>query len=57
MSSEMLQELDLAQGALGQDLLTKDIGDLLDGDTFVGLIVHGGTILWASAHEGLRREG
>lgn len=42
VSPEVLQELDLAQGTLGQDLLAEDIGDLLDGDTFVGLVVHGG---------------
>lgn len=36
----MLQKLYLAQGALGQDLLAKNIGDLLDRDTFVCLIVH-----------------
>ena len=36
----MLQELDLAQGALGQDLLAEDIGDLLDGDALVGLVIH-----------------
>lgn len=38
----MLQELDLAQGALGKDLLAEDIGDFLDGNTLVGLVVHGG---------------
>ena len=32
MPSEMLQQLDLPQGTLGQDLLAEDIGDLLDGD-------------------------
>ena len=39
MASEVLQQLDLAQGALGQDLLAEDIGDLLDGYTFTGLVV------------------
>lgn len=41
MAPEVLQELDLAQGALGQNLFAKDIGDLLDGDAFVGLVVNG----------------
>jgi hypothetical protein len=39
---EVLEELDLAQSALGQDLLAKDIGDFLDGDTLVGKVVDGG---------------
>lgn len=39
MAPEVLQELDLAQGALGQDLLAEDIGDLLDGYAFIGLVV------------------
>ena len=38
----MLEQLDLAQGAFGQDLLAKDIGDLLDGDALVCLVVDGG---------------
>lgn len=44
MASEVLKELDLTQGALGQDLLAEDIGDLLDGDTLVALVVNGGTV-------------
>lgn len=44
MASEVLKELDLTQGALGQDLLAEDIGDLLDGDTLVALVVDGGTV-------------
>lgn len=47
VSPEVLKELDLAQGALGQDLLAEDIGDLLDSDTLVGLVVHRGTIKYA----------
>jgi hypothetical protein len=43
VSPEVLQQLDLAQGTLGQDLLAKDIGDLLDGDTLVGMVIDGGT--------------
>ena len=43
MASEVLQELDFAQGALGENLLAEDIGNLLDGDAFVGLVVDGGT--------------
>ena len=41
MASEVLQELDFAQGALGENLLAEDIGNLLDGDAFVGLVVDG----------------
>lgn len=44
MAAEVLQKLDLAQGALGQDLFAEDIGDLLDGNAFVCLIVHGSAI-------------
>jgi len=44
MAPEVLQQLDLAQGALGQDLLAEDIGDLLDGDALVGLVVYGGAV-------------
>ena len=44
MASEVLEELDLAQGALGQDLFAEDIGDLLDGDSLVRLGVHGGAV-------------
>lgn len=40
----MLEELDLAQGALGQDLFAEDIGDLLDGNSLVRLGVHGGAV-------------
>lgn len=43
MAAEVLEKLDLAQGALGQNLLAKNIGDLLDGDALVGLVVNGGT--------------
>ena len=39
VSPEMLEELDFAQGALGEDLFTKDICDLLDCDAFVRLVV------------------
>lgn len=43
VTSEMLQQLDLSQGPLGQDLLAEDIGDFLDGDTITGLGVGRGT--------------
>lgn len=42
MSSEVLQQLDLSQGALGENLLAKDICDFLDCDTFTGLVVGSG---------------
>lgn len=44
VAPEMLQELDLAQSALGQNLLAEDIGDFLDGNTLVGLVVDRSTI-------------
>lgn len=40
----MLQQLDLAQGALGQDLLAEDIGDLLDGDALSCRVVGRGAV-------------
>lgn len=40
----MLQQLDLAQGALGQDLLAEDIGDLLDGDALARRVVGRGAV-------------
>lgn len=43
MAAEVLEQLDLAQGALGENLLAKDIGDLFDGNTFVALVVYGST--------------
>lgn len=42
MTAEVLKQLDLAQSALGENLLAEDIGDLLDGHAFVGLGVDGG---------------
>lgn len=41
MATEMLKQLDLAQGALGQDLLTEDVGDLLHGNTLASLDIGG----------------
>ena len=62
----MLEKLDLAQGALGQDLLAEDIGNLLDGDTLLGLVVDGGAVrekrrrvskvvqVWGKQHSAIR---
>ena len=44
MTSEMLQKFDLPQRALSQDLLAEDIGDLLDGNSFVCLGIGRGTV-------------
>src|SRR5690242_8951379 len=44
VAAEVLEQLDLAQGALGEDLLAEDIGDLLDGDALLGLVVDGGAV-------------
>ena len=40
MAPEVLQKLDLAQGALGKDLFAEDIRDFLDGDALVRLVVN-----------------
>jgi hypothetical protein len=45
LTSEVLQQLDLAQGTLGEDLLAEDIGDLFDGDALARLVV-GGSAVW-----------
>lgn len=42
MAAEVLQQLDLTESSLGENLLAKDIGNLLDGDTFSGLVVDSG---------------
>lgn len=42
----MLQQLDLTQGALGEDLLAEDICDLLDGYALASLVVRRGTVRW-----------
>jgi hypothetical protein len=47
MAAKVSQQLDLAQGALGQDLLAEDIGNLLDSDALVRLVVYGGTASWS----------
>lgn len=39
VSPKVLQQLDLAQGALGEDFLAEHIGDLLDGDALARLVV------------------
>jgi hypothetical protein len=39
VATEMLQQLDLAQGTLGQNLLGEDIGNFLDRDAFSSLVV------------------
>jgi len=39
----MLQQLDFAQGPLGEDLLAEDICDLLDGYTLARLVVRRST--------------
>lgn len=43
VTPEVLQEFDLSQSPLGQDLFTKDIGDLLNGNPFASLVVRGRT--------------
>ena len=44
MTTEVLQKLDLPQCPLRQDLLAEDICDLFYSNTFLGLIVGGGTM-------------
>lgn len=43
MPTEVLQEFNLAQGALGENLFAKDIRHLFNGDPCVCLVVKGGT--------------
>ena len=38
-TSEVLEQLDFTQGALGKNLLAEDIGDLFDGDALARLVV------------------
>jgi hypothetical protein len=45
MSPEVLEQLDFAQSALCENLLAEDIGDLLDGNTFLSLVIRCGTRL------------
>jgi chorismate-pyruvate lyase len=40
-TSKMLQQLDLSQRTLGQNLLAKNIRNLLDRNSFARLIVRG----------------
>lgn len=39
MAAEVLEQLDFAQCALGKNLLAEDIGDFLNGDSFIALVV------------------
>jgi hypothetical protein len=41
----VLQQLDLAQGALGENLLAEHIGDLLDSHSLVRLTVYCSTVV------------
>ena len=41
MSSEVLQQLDFAQGSLSEDFLAEDICHFLDCDSFSSLCVRG----------------
>jgi hypothetical protein len=45
----VLQQLDFAQGTLGQDLLAEDVGDLFDSHALARLVVGGGTVGTRSA--------
>ena len=44
MAAEVLEQLDFAQRALGENLLAEDIGDFLNGDSFVALIIDSSTV-------------
>lgn len=50
-TSEVLEQLDFAQGTLGQDLLAEDVGDLFDGDALARLVV-GSRTAGHNQHEG-----
>lgn len=43
MATEVLEQLDLSQSALGQNLLAEDVGNLLHRDTLASLDVGGST--------------
>lgn len=43
MAAEVLQQLDLSQGSLGENLLAEHIGNFLDGNSLGGLVVNGST--------------
>lgn len=57
MTPEMLEKLDLSQGALGEDLLAEDICDFLDCYTFAGLVVRRSTWDESDQHAGLVENG
>lgn len=40
MTTKVLKQLDFAKSALGENLLAEYIGDFLDSNTFVRLVVH-----------------
>lgn len=48
MASEMLQQFDFSQSALGENLFAKHIGHFLDGDALVRLRVDSGTVYTSS---------
>lgn len=39
MASEVLEQLDLSQSALGENLLAENVGDLLDGDALTSVSI------------------
>lgn len=41
MAAEVLEQLDFAQCALGENLLAEYIGDFLNGDSFTALVIDG----------------
>ena len=45
MPSEVLKKLDLPKRTLCQDLLAEDIGDFLDGNSFLSLCICCGTVI------------
>lgn len=49
----MLEQLDLAQGAFGQDLLAEDIGDLFNGHALIGSGIGGSTVVFVVSREGV----
>jgi hypothetical protein len=44
VTPKVLQQFDFAQGTLSEDLLAEDIGDFLDGNALVGLVVNGSAV-------------
>lgn len=55
--SQVLEQLELAVGPLGQDRRAEGLHDLLDGDGLVCQLVFGGAAAWLACSSSLRGFG